>query len=125
MFQRALPRGYDNVLGTEPHGEKDRQRVRSIRQRLTETLRPGDPEHEDRFTDAFFVKDLLKMIDTLQDLISYFEPQTKLSWWEDQYQAKGLAYQPGLEGMAAERSAAIVELGNALALLHAGYLTIR
>lgn len=114
VFKRALPSGFDSTLGL---GANDKPRVRSVRSRLTQTIRPGEPETQERMTEAFFEDDLRQMFATLDELIAHFEPQMKLSWWEEQYQAKGLAYDPGLQGLADERKQAICELQSAMSLL--------
>lgn len=122
VFERALPAGYDSALGL---GDNDKPRVRSLRTRLTQTIRPGEPEHEDRLTEPFFLDDLQKIWDTLDELIAYLEPQTKLSWWEEQYQAKGFAYEPGLQGLADERRVAIKMIADAMSIIWDAIVALR
>lgn len=114
VFKRALPGGFDNALGMD---EKGKQRVRSVRIRLTELVRPDDRMQETSVTEPFMPNDLRYMLGTLGELIDYLEPQMKLSWWEDQYQTKGLAHQPGLQGLADERKQNVGDLQSACSLL--------
>lgn len=113
VFKRALPGGFDNALGMD---EKGKQRVRSVRIRLTEMVRPDDREQEASVTEPFLPNELRYMLGTLGELIDYLMPQMKQSWWEEQYQAKGLATL-GLEGLALERKQNVSDIQSACALL--------
>ena len=112
LFRRALPSGYDEVLGRD---NKDRLLVRKWRHRLTEASSLID-ELGERTTETFFDKDLVEIIDTLKSLADEFAPMSDPSWWQGKY-IPPPGIDAGFAHLAAEYSNAIINIGDAMAVL--------